>query len=80
MADNLKYDKLIDIKKDVCPYTFIKAKLEIEEMKTGQVLKVMVGNPLSAEDVPRGMELEGHKILKIEKISETEWQIWIQKQ
>lgn len=79
MVEEIRFDRELDIKKDVCPYTFIKSKLEIEEMKTGQVLKVIVGNPLSAEDVPRGMELEGHKILKIEKINEAEWQIWIQK-
>lgn len=80
MSNNLNYDRLIELKTEVCPYTFIKSKLAIEKMESGKILKVIVDNPLSAEDVPRGMELEGHQILKVEKIIDNEWHIWIKKQ
>lgn len=80
MVEEIKFDRELDLKKEVCPYTFIKSKLAIEEMEKEKILKVIVSNSLSAEDVPRGIELEGHQILKIEKISDSQWHIWVKKQ
>lgn len=80
MAEEIKADKELNLKGEICPYTFIKSKLALEDMQVGQVLKVIVDFQLSSEDVPRGMEFEGHKVLKVEKINPTDWEIVIRKE
>lgn len=75
----IKVDKKINIKGLVCPYTFVKSKLAIESMELGQVLEILLDYPEAARNVPRSMEDQGHKVLKIEKINDTDWQILVQK-
>lgn len=60
-------DYYLDITSDVCPMTFVKTKLTVERMSTGQTLEVRLnaGEPL--ENVPRSLRELGHEILKIMK-------------
>ena len=74
-----KVDRKIDIRGDVCPYTYVKSKLAIEDLKSGRVLEVIVDHAPAIESVPRSMESEGHKILEVGKIGEGVWRIVIQK-
>ncbi len=74
-----KVDRKIDIRGDVCLYTFVKSKLALEDLKSGQVLEVIVDHAPATENVPRSLESEGHKVLEVEKIGEHEWRIIIQK-
>lgn len=69
----------INLKGEVCPYTFVKSKLAIEELESGQVLKVIVDHLPAVENVPRSMEAEDHHVLRVEKINETDWEIVIKK-
>ncbi len=59
-------DHYLDITSDVCPITFVKTKLLIEKMKSGETLEVRLteGEPL--ENVPRSVREEGHEVLSIE--------------
>lgn len=77
---DFKIDREINLKGEVCPYTFIKSKLALEEMENGQILKVIVDFKEAVEEVPRGMEFEGHKVLEVKQISETDWQLILQKE
>ncbi len=77
--EQLKIDKQINIKGEVCPYTFVRSKLALEQIEPGQVLEVIVDHQPATENVPRSMENEGHKILKIEKINDTDWQMIFRK-
>ena len=60
-----KVDSQIDITKEICPMTFVKTKLKLETMASGQVLEVTLreGEPLN--NVPRNVEQEGHRVLDI---------------
>ena len=71
--------ELLDLKGEVCPYTFVKSKLALEEMESGQVLRVIVDNPGSAANVPRSLSSEGHQILDVEKLNDTDWVITVKK-
>lgn len=75
----LKVDKKINIKGLVCPYTFVKSKLAIETMEPGEVLEIILDYPAAATNVPRSMEDQGHKVLKTEKVNDTDWLIVVQK-
>lgn len=56
----------LDITKEHCPMTFVKAKLALAKINSGDVLEVTLkgGEPL--ENVPKSAAEEGHKILSIE--------------
>ena len=69
----------LDLKGEVCPYTFVKSKLALEEMESGQVLRVIVDNRGSAENVPRSLSSEGHQILNVAKLNDTDWAITVKK-
>jgi len=60
-----KIDNQIDITKEICPMTFVKTKLKLETMSTGEVLEVTLreGEPLI--NVPKSVEQDGHKILDL---------------
>ncbi|MCH8028801.1 MAG: sulfurtransferase TusA family protein [Candidatus Dadabacteria bacterium] len=61
-------DQKIDITKDICPMTFVKTKLKLETMESGQILEVVLreGEPLI--NVPRSIKEEGHKIIELNKL------------
>ncbi|MEJ2315116.1 MAG: sulfurtransferase TusA family protein, partial [Nitrospirota bacterium] len=61
--ENVKADKTVDIKGLVCPYTFVKAKLAIEEMEVGQVLEILLDYEEASRNIPRSMEDHGQKVL-----------------
>ncbi|MDP2167545.1 MAG: sulfurtransferase TusA family protein [Thermodesulfovibrionales bacterium] len=76
----VKPDKSIDIRGLVCPYTFVKAKLAIEDMEVGQVLEIVLDYPVAATSIPKSMEDHGQKVLKVEKVNETDWVLLIRKE
>lgn len=64
MAD-YKIDETVDITDVVCPVTFVKAKVALEELEDGQVLSVHMNDGEPAQNVPRSIKDEGHQILKL---------------
>lgn len=72
-------DKSINIKGLVCPYTFVKAKLAIESMEVGQVLEIVLDYEEASRSIPKSMEDHGQKVLKVEKINDTDWRLLIRK-
>ncbi len=72
-------DRKINIKGLVCPYTFVKAKLAIEAMDVGQVLEILLDYEEASRSIPKSMEDHGQKVLKAEKINDTDWILQIRK-
>ncbi|MDH5527355.1 MAG: sulfurtransferase TusA family protein [Nitrospirota bacterium] len=70
---DIQVDNELDIRGVTCPITFVKSKLTLEKMESGQVLRVLIDYPPSAENVPRSLDMEGHEILSI---TETEGPLW----
>jgi tRNA 2-thiouridine synthesizing protein A len=69
----------IDIRGEVCPYTLVKSKLAIEEIERGDVLEIILDHKPAVENVPRALEAEGHKVLKVEQISDRDYRILVEK-
>lgn len=78
--EEVKPDKSINIKGLVCPYTFVKSKIAIEAMEVGQVLEILLDYPEAARSIPKSMEEHGQKVLKVEKINDTDWRLLIKKE
>ena len=79
MSDEVQIDKELNIKGEVCPYTFVRSKLALEEMETGKILRVIVDYPPATENVPKSMNNEGNEVLRVEKINDSDWEIVVRK-
>lgn len=62
---DIKYDDLVDITDKVCPLTFVKAKVAIDELDDGEVLAVRMNDGEPVQNVPRSFKEDGHQILKL---------------
>lgn len=79
MTQAINVDQELNLRGEVCPYTFVKSKLALEELESGQILRIVVDNDESGENVPRSLANEGHQILEVQKLSQTEWAIVVRK-
>lgn len=64
MAD-VKIDDTVDITDVVCPLTFVKAKVALEELEEGEIISIHMNDGEPVQNVPRSIKEEGHKILKL---------------
>ena len=62
---DIQFDETVDITDKVCPLTFVKAKVAIDELDDGQVLAVRMNDGEPVQNVPRSLKEEGHQILKL---------------
>ena len=60
-----KIDDTVDITDVVCPTTFVKAKIALEELEEGEILSVKMNDGEPVQNVPRSIKEEGHQILKL---------------
>ncbi len=74
-----KIDDHVDITDVVCPVTFVKAKIAIEELETGQILSVHMNGGEPVQNVPRSMKEEGHKVLKLNKNDDGTFDLIVEK-
>ncbi len=58
-------DDKVDITDVVCPTTFVKAKVALEELDDGQILSIKLNDGEPVQNVPRSIKEEGHQILKL---------------
>ena len=64
MAD-YEIDDTVDTTDVVCPVTFVKAKVALEELDDGQILAIRMNDGEPVQNVPRSIKEEGHQILKL---------------
>jgi len=89
MDDSLRFkvqDKKEDLKtveKDyrgvACPMNFVKTKLVLETMQSGEQLTIFLDEGEPIQNVPNSVKLEGHKVLEQEKQTEGHWKVVIEK-
>lgn len=69
----------LDLRGEVCPYTFVRTKLALEEMASGEVVRVLLDYPESVDNVPRSARGEGHSVLAIESLEPGLWAVLVRK-
>ena len=69
----------LDLRGEVCPYTFVKAKLKIEEMESGEDVVILLDNPEATANVSKSLKAEGHEIKGLKSISPGVWEIAVRK-
>ncbi|MDI3524251.1 MULTISPECIES: sulfurtransferase TusA family protein [unclassified Kosmotoga] len=78
MAD-IKVDKTLDVRGEVCPVPDVETKRALKTMKSGEILEVLIDYPLSKERIPATVQKEGNEVIAIEEIGTSEWKILIRK-
>lgn len=73
----IKIHKELNLKGKICPYTFIESMLTLEEMQTGEVLRIIVDYPPAVCDVPKSLKQEGYEILEVSPLSGNDWSILV---
>ncbi|MEC7640971.1 MAG: sulfurtransferase TusA family protein, partial [Nitrospinota bacterium] len=53
-----------------CPFNYVKTKIKLETMEPGQVVEVLLDAGEPAENVPKSIRNDGHKVLALDKISD----------
>jgi TusA-related sulfurtransferase len=64
MSDDNK-TAFADITDVVCPLTFVKAKVAIEELSPGEPLTLRINEGEAMRNVPRSLKDEGHRVLAV---------------
>ena len=69
----------LDLRGEVCPYTFVKTKLRLEELDSGQDLTILLDDSAATANVSKSLKSEGHEILDLKAVSGGVWQIVVKK-
>ncbi|MCR4947341.1 MAG: sulfurtransferase TusA family protein [Lachnospiraceae bacterium] len=80
MSDlGFEVDDKVDITDVVCPVTFVKTKVALEELDDGQILQVHLNEGEPVQNVPRSVKDEGHVILKLTDNEDGTYEMYIRK-
>ena len=75
----IKIDDTVDITDAVCPVTFVKAKVALEELDEGQILSIRMNDGEPVQNVPRSIKEEGHQILKLDDNEDGTYTLYVKK-
>ena len=64
MDSVLTADREIDITRDVCPMTFVKTRIALDRLASGQTLLVRLRGEEPMRNVPRTATEQGHTVLE----------------
>ena len=79
MSEAWKIDDTIDITDVVCPITFVKVKMALEDLAAGQLLAVHLNEGEPIQNVPRSLKDEGHKVLSGNQAADGTYDLVVQK-
>ena len=75
----IAFDEDVDITDKVCPLTFVKAKVAIDELDEGQIIAIRMNDGEPVQNVPRSIKDEGHQILKLADNEDGTYTLFVKK-
>ena len=69
----------LDVTKDHCPMTFVKTKIELEKLESGERLEVLLNEGEPLVNVPRSATEAGYQVVEILPQEGTVHKVVIQK-
>ncbi|MBQ8960233.1 MAG: sulfurtransferase TusA family protein [Ruminococcus sp.] len=70
----------IDITDAVCPVTFVRAKVALEELEVGDILSIRLNDGEPVQNVPRSIKEEGHKVLRLNDNGDGTYELIVRKE
>lgn len=69
----------VDITDVVCPMTFVKVKVALEEIAEGEIFRVKLNEGEALLNVPRSLKEEGHKVIDVQQGSDGTYELLVKK-
>jgi TusA-related sulfurtransferase len=63
MTEPIHADREIDLSAEICPMTFVRTRLALDNLQPGQILGVWLRGEEPLRSVPATARLQGHKVL-----------------
>jgi TusA-related sulfurtransferase len=60
----------IDLRGVSCPTNFVKAKLALEDLDNGTVVRILLDDGEPVKNVPRSLKADGHKLIGLKQTDE----------
>ncbi len=69
----------LDITREHCPMTFVKTKIQLSKLQSGDILEVLLteGEPL--QNIPRSAREQGYKVLEVSHVGGQVHKVLIEK-
>lgn len=69
----------LDLRGEVCPFTFVRTKLALEALPIGATLRVVTDHEPASRTVPRSATEWGQEVLSVTTLSDGTWAIDLRK-
>lgn len=69
----------LDLRGTRCPLNFVKTKIKIEEMNSGELIEIVLDDGEPIKNVPRSVAAEGHEVMGIEKLDDGTFSVFVRK-
>ncbi len=71
--------QLIDVSKDTCPMTFVRARLQLDRMGAGEVLEIRFRGEEPRRNLHRSFAEQGHEIVSLDVAEDGSGRLLIRK-
>lgn len=78
MDEPIIVHRIVDARGMLCPMPTVKTSLALEEMSSGQILKLIADDPATRRDLPVWCDEFGHTVLALEEDGNS-FEVYIQK-
>ncbi len=72
-------DTEVDIRGEVCPFTFVRTKLALEALPFGATLRVITDHEPASRNIPRSATEWGQEVLGVTALPDGTWAIDLRK-
>ena len=69
----------IDLSGVSCPTNFVKAKLALEDIETGEIAQILLDDGEPVKNVPRSLTADGHKLIGLKQTEEGHYILELEK-
>ena len=69
----------IDLSGELCPFTFVRTKLALEELPMGALLRVIVDHEPATRNIPRSATEWGQEMIAVTRLTQHTWAIDLRK-
>lgn len=78
-AVDVPLDLSLDLRGEVCPFTFVRTKLALEALPLGATLRVIVDHEPASRNLPRSATEWGQEVLGVALLPDQTWTIDLRK-
>lgn len=69
----------LDVTHLVCPLSFAAILEKLDELRVGERLEVLVGDPKSIDNAERAFQYTGHDLVELTLVGESRWRMLIER-